>query len=368
LWEEVTQIGATRILPLGPDTLLAGYEAGGGSTLRSVDGGEDWTGVADFGGALFAASTGAVLTGTADGAGVGYSTDRGATWAMATFMGSDPGDGEAFAEVPEGHPQGGRLVAACFDNGLMYSDDGGRTWAPSSVWEDFFYLGHSVAVGADGRVWATMTGNGAAGTALYESADGGATYEVAHTFTQPGGTGSYVVALPGGDDPEVGVLVVAEYDGDVWRSDDGAQSWRLAGRVPFEDSGHPNDVVVSPDGRLYVAGSQAGGGEWVWRTTEPVVTAQEPGAAPEGIGVRLEVSPNPFRGEAVVTLTLREPSRVRVAVYDVLGREVAVLADGVYGSGRHEALLDGAALPSGTYLVRLVAGEVVDVERLTLRR
>jgi hypothetical protein len=59
---------------------------------------------------------------------------------------------------------------------------------------------------------------------------------------------------------------------------------------------------------------------------------------------------------------------VRLAVYDVLGREVAVLVDGERPAGRHEAVLDGRMLPSGVYLVRLAAGGEVRTRAVTLAR
>ncbi len=52
---------------------------------------------------------------------------------------------------------------------------------------------------------------------------------------------------------------------------------------------------------------------------------------------------------------LDRPADVRLSVYDVLGREVAHLADGVLDAGRHEVVFDASALPSGTYLIRMTA-------------
>ena len=59
---------------------------------------------------------------------------------------------------------------------------------------------------------------------------------------------------------------------------------------------------------------------------------------------------------------------VRLAVYDLLGREVAVLVDGVWAAGAYEAVLDGRGLPAGVYVVRLTAGAFVETRRVTLLR
>ena len=71
--------------------------------------------------------------------------------------------------------------------------------------------------------------------------------------------------------------------------------------------------------------------------------------------------PNPSQDEASVMLMLAEATKARVAVFDVLGRRVAVLYDGPLGAGAHRLRLDAAALPAGVYVVRAVAGS----ERIT---
>lgn len=67
--------------------------------------------------------------------------------------------------------------------------------------------------------------------------------------------------------------------------------------------------------------------------------------------------PNPFRSSAALTLTVPEGAApLHLAVYDVLGREVALLAEGVLPPGDHPLTLGGESLPSGLYLVRLETG------------
>jgi plastocyanin len=74
-------------------------------------------------------------------------------------------------------------------------------------------------------------------------------------------------------------------------------------------------------------------------------------------------SPNPFRGETAFTLTLARPEPVRVAVYDALGREVAVLHDGPLPGGTATPLVWAPRTArSGAYLVR-IEGATFDVTR-----
>jgi hypothetical protein len=79
-------------------------------------------------------------------------------------------------------------------------------------------------------------------------------------------------------------------------------------------------------------------------------------------------SPNPFGGTATLRFTLPEAARVRLAVYDALGREVAVLVNEAREAGQHAVTFEAGALPSGTYLARLQTGTQVLTERLTLLR
>jgi hypothetical protein len=69
------------------------------------------------------------------------------------------------------------------------------------------------------------------------------------------------------------------------------------------------------------------------------------------------VRPNPSSGQVQLSFALPAASPVRLSVLDIMGREVAVLADGVFGPGRHPVVWDGrgasARLHSGLYLVRL---------------
>jgi glycosidase len=78
--------------------------------------------------------------------------------------------------------------------------------------------------------------------------------------------------------------------------------------------------------------------------------------------------PNPASVVATVSFSLPSASDVRLEVYDLLGRRVAVLVDGQLPAGGHQSLLDAAGLSSGVYLVRLQAGSEVATTRLTLVR
>lgn len=89
---------------------------------------------------------------------------------------------------------------------------------------------------------------------------------------------------------------------------------------------------------------------------------------PEAAALGLRAYPNPLSGRATVAFELASAAEVQVEAFDVLGRRVAVLADGPLGAGAHEAAFDAGALPSGVYVVRLQAGEASRTVRLTVAR
>ncbi len=54
---------------------------------------------------------------------------------------------------------------------------------------------------------------------------------------------------------------------------------------------------------------------------------------------------------------LPRQKQVSLAVYDIQGRQIAVLAGGVLGAGRHSFAFDASHLSSGVYVYRLIAGD-----------
>lgn len=80
--------------------------------------------------------------------------------------------------------------------------------------------------------------------------------------------------------------------------------------------------------------------------------------------------PNPFgAGGATIAYDLPQKTEVRIEVYDVLGRRVAVLVDGEeQPAGRQTVRFSGAGLASGLYLYRVRAGKHTATGQMTLVR
>jgi photosystem II stability/assembly factor-like uncharacterized protein len=80
----------------------------------------------------------------------------------------------------------------------------------------------------------------------------------------------------------------------------------------------------------------------------------------------LQNYPNPFNPATEICYKLPRAGRVSLRVYDLLGREVAVLKDDFQEVGVYRAAFDGSNLPSGIYVCRLQAGDFSGSRKLVL--
>jgi hypothetical protein len=127
-----------------------------------------------------------------------------------------------------------------------------------------------------------------------------------------------------------------------------------------------NSIVHVGGGYYLVSGqtgSTAGGDYDAW-----LLMLKEPEAGVPSANGRADLpslgvpGPNPVSASATVRFSLPEPMGVEVAVFDVSGRVVAVLADGRLEAGEHARVWDGRNLEGrpvspGVYLVRMNAGD-----------
>jgi hypothetical protein len=79
-----------------------------------------------------------------------------------------------------------------------------------------------------------------------------------------------------------------------------------------------------------------------------------------------ECYPNPFNARTTIVFDLAQTERVRVAVYDLMGREIAVLTEGTSSAGSYAVAFNGSYLPSGVYICRMEAGKFVAQQKLLL--
>jgi photosystem II stability/assembly factor-like uncharacterized protein len=290
-------------------------------------------------------------------------------------MGDPPGDGQFV--VLKTTNFGATWTHVASEPGLSSAEAG---WNNSFFWIDAQHGWFGTNMN---RVWRTT--------------DGGASWSSATT----GSTNSFGVSFR---DASTGLAVHGS--GTIARSTNGGQSWSLVATptgsqmtgvalIPGTSSAWVTDDV-SP------YRTRTGGTLWNAEETYPIsgsithvsladstrgwavtsygeILCYDPMAYTTGIDQPVQLPaafvldqnyPNPFNpttkiGVGVSGLGFRE---VRLAVYDILGREVAVLMDARKEPGRYEVMFDGSRLASGVYIYRLEAGNSVISKKMLLMK
>ena len=83
------------------------------------------------------------------------------------------------------------------------------------------------------------------------------------------------------------------------------------------------------------------------------------GNKPESSELKVSNYPNPFNPSTEIVFTLPEEEYVRLTIYDLRGREVALLVDAIRSKEVHSVNWNGAGHASGVYFYHLTAGNAV---------
>ena len=174
---------------------------------------------------------------------------------------------------------------------------------------------------------------------------------------------------------------------DAYQTNNSAHTSTAIGTAPAGSGGGP-DSQMNPDGDgspneqplLPRSGNRPGGGNSPGPNAGPTPVSSDStasqsghaggsavsGGAGSGVSANTEVlerpTPNPFTGSMHMAYAVTgEAERVEISVYDVAGRRVSVLADGVQPVGRHSVAWDGrdasgAQVRRGMYFVRVQIG------------
>jgi hypothetical protein len=120
-------------------------------------------------------------------------------------------------------------------------------------------------------------------------------------------------------------------------------------------------------------GNQLSAGDITWVAGTPFLpTSSHEEPTPRHFSLS-DGSPNPFRSTTSIAYSIPERTHVRLALYDILGREVRTLLSGVQEAGYHSVLWDGRSddhqvVPSGVYFCRVEAGPISAISRCVLMR
>jgi hypothetical protein len=173
----------------------------------------------------------------------------------------------------------------------------------------------------------------------------------------------YSVSLSGdGNTAIVGGYADSNFTGAAWVYVRAGGVWnqlenKLVGTGASGKSEQGISVSLSGDGNTAIVGAFAdnnfAGAAWVY--ARAVSSVREPGGEgrPQfGLGQNY---PNPFNPTTAISFQLSSVSEVKLVVYDLLGREVAVLVNERKEPGSYEIKFDGSNLASGVYFYRIQA-------------
>ena len=227
-------------------------------------------------------------------------------------------------------------------------------------------------------------------TARDNEAGGGGISDVQITIFANADAGPFVVTYPDADTLAFATGSELDVTWDVAGTDGGSVNTELVDILYSDDDGETFLVLLEAtenDGAATITLPEAETTEarimiravdniFFAVTPEPfsvlegiVSNEAQPGPATHALGA---VYPNPFglqNARATFNLSVEQTQQVRVAVYDALGREVAVLHEGVLAAGQNQQFsLRAGQLAGGVYFVRAVGETFADVRPFTVAR
>ena len=139
--------------------------------------------------------------------------------------------------------------------------------------------------------------------------------------------------------------------------------------LPFDADGHYdltwNPIEQLTDDTFWQVVAVDSYGNTASETSGPFTTTDVPtaGLAKLAFG---SCYPNPFNPQIVICFSLPREQEMRLCVFDLAGREVAVPAMGRLARGWHEVTWNAEGVASGSYVARLESGGEIRTHKLTL--
>lgn len=269
-----------------------------------------------------------------------------------------------------GEPNGDFLLVKTNANGdSLWAHTYGQPWedTPYCVRQTmdggYVVVGQSVRSNGIPDVWLVKTSANGDSLWSYNYGVSGA-YEGGARVVQTS-DGDYVIAG--------GTQVGGPYNGDVWliRTDgEGNILWSRTFGGPGDEAA--DDIQATPDGGYILTGWTSSVGlddydAWLLKTgPDPLSVDNHLVFQPSSFS--LSSYPNPFNPMTTIAYDLPKAGHISLRVFDLLGREVAVLMNGFVEAGTHRAMFDGKHLASGIYFARLEAGEFSQTKKVMLMK
>ncbi|MFZ5433123.1 MAG: T9SS type A sorting domain-containing protein [Calditrichota bacterium] len=133
---------------------------------------------------------------------------------------------------------------------------------------------------------------------------------------------------------------------------------------PFEN--FANSVLQDTDSGFVLVGKWGNDYWYISKLEYDLVDIDESPTARLPESFSLSAYPNPFNPSTTISFSLPKSAITRLKVYDLMGREVVVLTDGMLEAGEHRIAFDGSNSPSGLYFARLQSGDFITTQKLLL--
>ncbi len=249
------------------------------------------------------------------------------------------------------------ILGGCCDDGVFRTSDGGKSWVRSDkgiehVWVLDFLMRHDVMYfdnmpGAasyhDGDIFAaTTSGCGSYGRGIYRSTDNGLTWQLKSVGLKTKRFSSIILT-------NTGVLYTGAFGSEghgAYRSTDNGESWVLLPSTGLTKKSI-RVLLMGGDGRLYAGIS----GNSLFRTKASFTSAEDQQAIPELYDAC--VSPNPAVDRCNLTINLKEPATMRIALYGVDGRLIEELGNGYHDAGVVSIPVLKGSMAPGTYFISI---------------
>ncbi len=112
------------------------------------------------------------------------------------------------------------------------------------------------------------------------------------------------------------------------------------------------------------AGAVRGKVNWMYRTVDFVPTSVRTGEVVPNAFSLSQNYPNPFNPATKIQYSVGKNVQVSLKVYNILGQEVATLANGMHEAGQYSADFDASRFASGMYIYKLQAGSFTEVKKM----
>ncbi len=137
------------------------------------------------------------------------------------------------------------------------------------------------------------------------------------------------------------------------------------GGTAIADSGHR---IIGTLGQPLIniggsAGAKSGAGFWYQSGGLLTKVSNDSKTLPKVFGLEQNF-PNPFNPTTTIRFSLPKPSPVILKIFDLLGREAAILVNEEKEPGEYDITFDASRFSSGVYFYRLRAGEFVSTKKL----